>query len=74
MVTKHNSNHDVSCTGPLFTVGEFAGEVRVTPACTRRWLLLRTISSIKLGRLVRIPASERDRLLREGLRPARQPK
>jgi excisionase family DNA binding protein len=55
----------------LFSITEFAKALSVTPACVRRWLFESKIAKIKLGRLVRIPASEADRLIAEGLRPAR---
>jgi excisionase family DNA binding protein len=56
----------------LLTVVEFAAAIGVTPACIRRWLLERRIASVKLGRLVRIDSREADRLIAEGLRPARE--
>ncbi len=59
--------------GQLLTVAQFAEALNVTVACVRRWLRERRISKVKLGRLVRIPASEAERLIEEGLRPARQP-
>ena len=55
----------------LLTVSEFSQALRVTTACVRRWLLERKIASVKLGRLVRIPAREVDRLTSDGLRPAK---
>lgn len=55
----------------LLRVNEFAALLDVTPACVRRWLLERKIASTRIGRLVRIPASEIKRLVESGLRPAR---
>lgn len=55
----------------LLRVNEFAALLDVTPACVRRWLLERKIASTRIGRLVRIPASEIERLVESGLRPAR---
>ena len=55
----------------LLRVDEFAASLGVTPACVRRWLLERKIVSTRIGRLVRIPSSEVQRLVDEGLRPAR---
>jgi len=58
----------------LLTPKEFAAELSVTVSCVRRWILLRRIESIRVGRLVRIRTAELDRLLKEGLVPAkRQP-
>ena len=54
----------------LLTVHELAKALNVTPACIRRWTLERKVTTVKLGRLVRIPASEVQRLIQIGLRPA----
>ena len=54
----------------LLTVQAFAEALNVTPACIRRWTMERKITTVKLGRLVRIPASEVQRLIQSGLRPA----
>jgi excisionase family DNA binding protein len=58
----------------LLAVHEFAVALNITNACVRRWILLRRISFVKLGRLVRIPASELQRLITEGAVPAREPR
>jgi excisionase family DNA binding protein len=55
----------------LLRVNEFAETLKVTPACVRRWILERKVATVHLGRLVRIPASEVNRLVSAGLRPAR---
>jgi excisionase family DNA binding protein len=55
-----------------YQVPEFAGELDVTPACIRRWILEKKISYYKIGRCVRIPASELERLLAEGLKPRKE--
>ena len=56
----------------LLTVDEFAGQLRVTRACVRRWILERRIAVVKIGRLVRLPASEIHRIIDEGSRPRAQ--
>jgi excisionase family DNA binding protein len=56
----------------LLRVNEFAALLDVTPACIRRWLLERKIASTRIGRLVRIPREEADRLIESGFRPARE--
>lgn len=58
----------------LLTVAEFADNLRITHSCARRWILERRIESIKIGRLVKIPRSEVERLITAGLRPARRQK
>ena len=55
----------------LLSVAQFAEALGVTQACIRRWLLERKVASVRLGRLVRIPSEERDRLIEKGFRPAR---
>jgi excisionase family DNA binding protein len=55
----------------LLSITEFAEALGVTVACCRRWVLERRITFTKIGRLVRIPASEVDRLVAEGLCPAK---
>lgn len=56
----------------LLTVSEFAQEVHMTVAGVRRWLLEGRIARYKLGRLVRIPSTEVQRLLDTGFIPARK--
>ena len=58
-------------TKKLLTVAEFAEALGMTQAGVRRWVLERRICTIRLGRLCRIPAEEVDRLVAEGLRPAK---
>jgi excisionase family DNA binding protein len=55
----------------LLSVPQFADALGITPACVRRWVLERKITTVKLGRLIRIPSSEVERLVTSGLRPAR---
>ena len=55
----------------LLKVPQAAESLGVTAACIRRWILERKIATIKIGRLIRIPANEIDRLIKSGLRPAR---
>ena len=56
----------------FFSVAQMADDLGVTQACIRRWILIRKLTVVKLGRLVRIPISERERLIREGTIPARE--
>lgn len=55
----------------LLSVPQVAERLGVTKACIRRWILERKIATVKLGRLIRVPASEVERLVNSGLRPAR---
>ena len=56
----------------LLTISQFALALGVTNSCIRRWVLERRVSVVKIGRLVRIPATEFDRIVAEGTRSARQ--
>jgi len=53
----------------LLTVEEFAAQLRLTPACVRKWILCRRVAVVKIGRLVRLPSSELLRIIDEGSRP-----
>jgi excisionase family DNA binding protein len=55
----------------LLSVPQAAEHLNVTKSCLRRWILERRIATVKLGRLIRIPNSEVDRLVSSGLRPTR---
>jgi excisionase family DNA binding protein len=59
-------------TSTLMSVQEFAQALGVTKACIRRWILERRVATVKLGRLVRIPETETERMIASGLRPARR--
>ena len=54
----------------LLTIPQFATALSVTIACVRRWIIEKRVSVVKLGRLVRIPHTEVDRLIADGFRPA----
>jgi excisionase family DNA binding protein len=59
----------------LLSVPQFAQALGIKPSCIRRWILLRKITSVKVGRrLIRIPSSEIARLVKEGTRPALEPR
>jgi excisionase family DNA binding protein len=55
----------------LLSVPQFAQALGAKPSCIRRWILMRKITVVKIGRLVRIPSSEVQRLIDSGIRPAR---
>jgi excisionase family DNA binding protein len=57
----------------LLTIEDFAEALRVKSSCIRRWILERRITSVKVGRLVRIPSSEVGRIVQRGLRPFQPP-
>ena len=57
--------------GKLLTVKEFAQELGLTVSCVRRWTAERRITTVKISRLIRIPAGEVSRLIDLGTRPAK---
>ena len=54
----------------LLSIPQFSEPLGIRVATTRRWLQERKITHVKVGRLVRIPESELERIIAEGLRPA----
>ena len=56
----------------LLTVPEFAERIRVKPSCVRRWVLEKKLTIVRVGRLVRIPFTEVDRIIAAGTRPAKR--
>lgn len=54
------------------TVSAAADELNVSVSTIRAWIAQRRIAFIRLGRAIRIPAGEIERLLEDGLVPARQ--
>ena len=56
----------------LFSVEQAADAWSIKPATVRAWVLSRKITSYRLGRAVRISEEEIERVLHEGLRPAKK--
>jgi excisionase family DNA binding protein len=56
----------------LLTIPEFATALRLKPSCIRRWIGESKITVVKVGRLVRIPATEIERIVNKGTRSARE--
>ncbi|PYU28496.1 MAG: DNA-binding protein [Acidobacteria bacterium] len=59
----------MSSENRLLKAEEFAAALNIKSSCVRRWILERRIVTVKVGRLVRIPAAEIDKIIRAGLRP-----
>jgi excisionase family DNA binding protein len=55
----------------LYKVSEAAEITGLSVATWRSWILHRRIAVVRLGRAVRVPQSELDRLITEGTSPAR---
>lgn len=61
----------MSTTTPrLLTVPQAATALALSRHTVRVWIAARRIAVVRLGRAVRVPASEVERLLNEGLWPA----
>ncbi len=54
----------------LLTVGEVANRLKCHPQTVRRWIWSGKLGHVKVGGLVRIPAEEVRRLLKDGERAA----
>lgn len=56
----------------MLTVAEVAGRLGMKPATIRLWIAKRKLAHVKLGRNLRIPLVEVERLIAENLIPARE--
>jgi excisionase family DNA binding protein len=56
----------------MLTVADCAGKLGLKEPTIRLWIAKRKIAHVKLGRSVRIPATEVERLIRQNTIPARQ--
>jgi excisionase family DNA binding protein len=54
----------------LLTLEEAASKLGMKPVTLRMWASSRKIARVKIGRAVRIPASEIDKIIESGLIPA----
>ena len=61
----------VRSEGKLLTPQQFGDEIGLKVATVRAWVLRRKIDVVRVGRAVRIPHTEIERLTREGFTPAR---
>lgn len=57
-------------TARLLTIPEFASSLRIKSSCVRRWIREEKVTTVHVGRLVRIPASEVERIVSIGTRLA----
>lgn len=58
--------------GRMNDVRQAAAELGLSVACVRKWIASRRIGYVRLGRAIRIPSAEIERLLAEGAVPARR--
>jgi excisionase family DNA binding protein len=56
----------------MLTVSEVANRLGLKPATVRLWIAQRKVGHCKLGRSIRVPIEEVERLIRESLIPARE--
>ncbi len=54
----------------FLTVKQFAAELGLAEVTVRVWLAARKLAFVRFGRAVRIPVSEIQRLVDEGMNPA----
>lgn len=55
----------------LLTIPEVAAALRIRPSAVRRWISEQKITIVHVGRLVRVPAAEVNRIVLEGTRVAK---
>ncbi len=56
----------------MLSVSQAAQALGLKPGTIRAWIAQRKLGHVKLGRAVRVPRTEIERLLREGAVPARE--
>ena len=56
----------------MLSVSQVAEALGLKPATIRAWIAQRKLGHVKLGRAVRVPRIEVERLLREGAVPAKE--
>jgi excisionase family DNA binding protein len=56
----------------MLTVADAANRLGIKEGTLRLWLAQRKLGHVKLGRAVRVPESEVERLIRENTIPARE--
>jgi excisionase family DNA binding protein len=63
---------DKTKLGELLRIDQFAEMLNIRPSTVRAWLLRRRIAKVRISkRAVRIPATEAERLIQEGIVPTR---
>jgi excisionase family DNA binding protein len=55
----------------MVSVRQAAEELGLSVACVRKWIAERRMEYVRLGRAIRVPGSEIDRLIAEGTIPAK---
>jgi excisionase family DNA binding protein len=60
--------------GKLLAVAQVAEALGLKQCTIRAWILRRRIGVVRLGRAVRVPAEEVQRLIAEGTIPAKEPR
>ena len=58
--------------GKPMKVSEAAEALGLSVACVRAWIASRRIGFVRLGRAIRIPHAEVDRIIQKGTVPARE--
>ncbi len=56
----------------LLTIPEAAERLAMKPATLRKWLYLRRLNCVRLGRAVRLRESDVEAMIRVGFHPARE--
>ena len=62
----------ISIKGELLHIPQAAQRLGLRPSTLRAWVMRQKIGHCRIGRAVRIPEAEVDRILNEGYVPARE--
>jgi excisionase family DNA binding protein len=71
VVPRPSASTAVRSEGKLLNLQQFGDEIGIKVATVRSWVLKHKISVVRVGRLVRVPRTEVERIMKEGLTPAR---
>lgn len=63
----------MNAAAKVLTVKEAADALGLSPHTVRAWIAARRLGVHRLGRAVRVPQAEVDRVLAQGFVPARRP-
>jgi len=65
------SEVDMTSQKRMVNVQQAAEELGLSVACVRKWIAQRRMEYVRLGRAIRVPGAEIDRLIAEGTIPTK---
>lgn len=70
-VVQNSVRVEAARPGQPRTVAQAAAELNVAPSTVRAWIAQRRLGHVRLGRAIRVPHAEIERVIEEGFTPAR---